>query len=202
MYMHAITCMLVAMHCLQTRVYYLCTCHSHIDILGIDNEHYSSIVHMFERSSIMIDIIVNECIYFLKQKMNHRGCLTRSPRTQPPPLNPTTRPTQSAPSASHSSANSTSLPGSNSRSQCVETSFISPAASISGAQTTVSDTSMPLELRPRGNDTKGFAMNDAPPAYNECLHLPLYEIGSLSFYNEVSGSYPAYKDDGTPYTVS
>ncbi|KAL5516535.1 hypothetical protein EMCRGX_G001895 [Ephydatia muelleri] len=61
------------------------------------------------------------------QKINHRGCLTRSPRTQPPPLNPTTRPTQSAPSASHSSANSTSLPGSNSRSQ---SSFTTPVSEL------------------------------------------------------------------------
>ena len=192
-------------HCLQTRVYFLRTCHSHIDILCIDNEHYSSILHMFERRGIIIYIyiIVNECNYFLKQKINCRDCLTRQwtgPRTQPPPLNPTIRPTQSAPpSASHSSANSTSLPGSNTR---VETRYISPAASISGAQTTVSDTSMPLELRPRGNETVGFALNDAPPAYNECIHLPLYEIGSLPVYDEVSSSLPAYGDDGTPYTVS
>ena len=157
---------------------------------------------MFERtcsSIIKIDIIFNECNYFLKQKINCRGCVTRGPRTQPPPINPTT---QSAPSASHSSTNSTSLPGSNSRSQRVETRFISPAASINGAQTTVSDTSMPLELRPRGNEVKGFATNDALPAYNECTHLPLYDIGSLQVYDEVSGSLPAYEDDGTPYTVS
>ena len=93
------------------------------------------------------------------------------------------QPTQNGPAIDHSSANSTSAPGSSYRSQHVESHF------IPFVTPTVSSN---YELLLNRNETTGFAMNDAPPAYNECIQLPLYDIGSLPAYNELCGSPPAY----------
>ena len=93
------------------------------------------------------------------------------------------RPTQNIPAIGHSSANSTSEPGNSYQLEHVETRVI-PVATPR-----VSNNYELLLIR---NETTGFTMNDAPPAYNECIQLPLYDIGSLPAYNELCGSPPAY----------
>ena len=102
--------------------------------------------------------------------------------TQPVSVNHAMRPTQSSVSTDHSSANYTSEPGRNYRSEHAEvhTPSAIPPVSDNG------------ELPPNVNQTIGFTMNGAPPDYNECMQLKFYDIGSLPAYND---SPPAYEDN-------
>ena len=57
---------------------------------------------------------------------------------------------------------------------------------------------MSFELRPKRKETIGVSMNGAPPAYNECIQFPLYEVGSPPGYDDFSGSLPSYEDCEPP----
>ena len=100
---------------------------------------------------------------------------------------------------------STSQPESNSRPlQPVETRFIpetAPQPIPCGVRAMVGETLVPVELPRTRLETKGFAMNDAPPGYNECMNFPSHDVGSLPAYDEFSASLPAY-EDSVSYTAS